>query len=438
MGMGSFSACVEAISRADFPPGFIFGTASSAYQYEGAVNEGQRGPTIWDTLTKRPGRVIDFSNADVAVDHYHRYKEDVELMNDIGMDAYRFSISWSRIFPNGTGEPNEEGLSYYNSLIDALLDKGIEPYVTLFHWDLPQALEDRYGGWLNSEIIEDFVQYAFTCFKEFGDRVKHWITFNEPYNFAIDGYDLGIQAPGRCSILSHVFCREGKSSTEPYIVAHNILLAHAGAFRAYEQHFKNEQGGLIGIALNSRWYEPFSNADEDTEAAARAMDFELGWFLDPLMFGHYPPSMQKLAAYRHGKKIGETAASSWLHIVPWGMFKLMKHVKEKYGNPPVVITENGMDDANHPFSRLEDVLQDDKRIQYHNDYMSNLLDAIRKEGCNVHGYFVWSLLDNWEWNSGYTVRFGLYYIDYKNNLTRIPKASVQWFSQVLAQKTAIV
>uniref|UniRef100_A0A0E0LET6 4-hydroxy-7-methoxy-3-oxo-3,4-dihydro-2H-1,4-benzoxazin-2-yl glucosidebeta-D-glucosidase n=1 Tax=Oryza punctata TaxID=4537 RepID=A0A0E0LET6_ORYPU len=466
----SFSACVEAISRADFPTGFIFGTASSAYQYEGAVNEGQRGPTIWDTLTRRPGRVIDFSNADVAVDHYHRYKEDVELMKDIGMDAYRFSISWSRIFPS------------------------IEPYVTLFHWDLPQALEDRYGGWLNSEIIEDFVQYAFTCFKEFGDRVKHWITFNEPYNFAIDGYDLGIQAPGRCSILSHVFCREGKSSTEPYIVAHNILLAHAGAFHAYEQNFKNEQGGLIGIALNSRWYEPFSNADEDTEAAARAMDFELGWFLDPLMFGHYPPSMQKLAgdrlpqfsthasklvsgsldfvginhyttlyarndrlrirklvmndastdsaviptAYRHGKKIGETAASSWLHIVPWGMFKLMKYVKEKYGNPPVVITENGMDDANHPFSRLEDVLQDDKRIQYHNDYMSNLLDAIRREGCNVHGYFVWSLLDNWEWNSGYTVRFGLYYIDYKNNLTRIPKASVQWFSQVLAQKIAII
>ncbi|KAF0904644.1 hypothetical protein E2562_036017 [Oryza meyeriana var. granulata] len=384
-------------------------------------------------------------------------------MKDIGMDAYRFSISWSRIFPNGTGEPNEEGLSYYNSLIDALLDKGIEPYVTLFHWDLPQALEDRYGGWLNSEIIEDFIQYAFTCFKEFGDRVKHWITFNEPHNFAIDGYDFGIQAPGRCSILSHVFCREGKSSTEPYIVAHNILLAHAGAFRTYKQHFKvidvkfssevslrnrsnkdknmhvfmyelqKEQGGLIGIALNSRWYEPFSSADEDREAAARAMDFELGWFLDPLMFGHYPPPMQKLAgdrlpqfstqasklvsrsldfvginhyttlyarndrmrirklvmndastdsaviptAYRHGKKIGETAASSWLHIVPWGMFKLMKHMKEKYGNPPVIITENGMDDANHPFSRLEDVLQDDKRIQYHNDYMSNLLDAIR-------------------------------------------------------------
>uniref|UniRef100_A0A0A9GIL9 BGL04 n=1 Tax=Arundo donax TaxID=35708 RepID=A0A0A9GIL9_ARUDO len=225
------------------------------------------------------------------------------------------------------------------------------------------------------------------------------------------------------------------------------------------------------------------------------MDFELGWceyrFLDPLMFIHYPPSMQKLAgdrlpqfsaqaskllsglldfvgvnhyttlyvrndrmrirklvlndasidaaiiqtAYRHGKRIGETAASSWLHIVPWGMFKLMKHIKEKYGNPHVVITENGMDDANHPFSRVENILQDDKRIQYHNDCMSNLLDAIRKEGCNVHGYFVWSLLDNWEWNSGYTVRFGLYYIDY-NNLTRISKASVEWFSQVLAQKTA--
>jgi len=221
--------------------------------------------------------VIDFSNADVAVDHYHRYKEDVDLMKDIGMDAYRFSISWSRIFPNGTGEPNEEGLNYYNNLIDALLDKGIQPYVTLFHWDLPQVLEDRYGGWLNSQIVDNFVRYASTCFKEFGDRVKHWITFNEPHNFAIEGYDLGIQAPGRCSILSHMFCREGKSSTEPYIVAHNILLAHAGAFHTYKQHFKNEQGGLIGIALDSKWYEPLSDVDEDKEAAARAMDFELGW-----------------------------------------------------------------------------------------------------------------------------------------------------------------
>nr|CAB3471209.1 unnamed protein product [Digitaria exilis] len=202
----SFAACTEALRRADFPQGFVFGTASSAYQYEGAVDEGQRGPTIWDTLTRRPGRVIDFSNADVAVDHYHRYK----------------------------------------------------------------------------------------------------------------------------------------------------------------------------------------------------------------------------------------AASRWLHIVPWGMFNLMKHIKEKYGNPPVIVTENGMDDSNSPFSRLENVLQDDKRIRYHSDYMSNLLDAIRKEGCNVHGYFVWSLLDNWEWNSGYTVRFGLYYVDYNNNLTRIPKASVKWFSQFLAQKTAII
>ncbi|CAD6338617.1 unnamed protein product [Miscanthus lutarioriparius] len=407
----SFAACAEALRRADFPQGFVFGTASSAYKYEGAVNEGQRGPTIWDTLeTTR--------NADIAVDHYHRYKHSI-------------LCSLSFFLLDGTGDPNEEGLNYYNSLIDVLLDKGIQPYVTLFHWDLPQALEDRYGGWLNSQIVDDFVHYASTCFTEFGDRVKHWITFIEPHNFAIDGYDFGIQAPGRCSILSHIFCREGKSSTEPYVVAHNILIAHAGAFHSYKQQFKKEQGGIIGIALDSKW------------------------FLDPLMFGHYPP-MQKLAgdrlpqfstqasklvsgsldfvginhyttlyvrndrmrirklvmndastdsaiiptAYRHGKKIGETAASGWLHIVPWGMFKLMKYIKEMYGNPPVIITENGRKAAT---------------------------STVTSYGhCSItgSGTFV------------YTVRFGLYYIDYNNNLTKIPKASVEWFRQVLAQKTA--
>ncbi|KAF9624148.1 hypothetical protein IFM89_008086 [Coptis chinensis] len=483
----SSSQNTSQINRGSFPKGFVFGTASASYQYEGAVKVDGRGMTIWDTFAHRFGKVADFSNGDVAVDQYHRYLDDIQLMKDMGMDAYRFSIAWSRIFPNGSGNINQAGIDHYNNFINALLANGIEPYVTLYHWDLPQALEDKYKGWLDPQIIKDYAIYAETCFQKFGDRVKHWITFNEPHTFAIQGYDVGLQAPGRCSILLHLFCRAGNSATEPYIVAHNVLLSHAAAVDIYRKRYKSKQNGSLGISFDVIWYEPSTNSTDDIEATQRAQDFQLGWFLDPLVFGDYPSSMRDRVGdrlptfsnteaalvkgsydfvginhyttfyakknstriignllndslsdsgaitlpFRGLKPIGDRASSIWLYIVPRGIRSLMNYIKQKYGNPLVIITENGMDDPNDPFKSIKDCLKDEKRIKYHNDYLTNLVAAIKEDGCNVRGYFAWSLLDNWEWAAGFTSRFGLYFVDYNDKLKRYPKDSVQWFKKFL-------
>ncbi|CAN0929451.1 Beta-glucosidase 40, partial [Linum grandiflorum] len=457
-------------------------------QYEGAVEADGRGATIWDTYSHTVGKILDFSNADVAVDQYHRFDDDIKLMKDIGLDAYRFSISWTRIFPNGSGHLNQGGVDHYNKFIDALLANGIEPYVTLYHWDLPQALYDRYTGWLDPQIVQDYVEYAETCFEKFGDRVKHWITFNEPHTFAVQGYDSGIAAPGRCSL--RLWCKEGDSHTEPYIVAHHTILAHATAADIYRRKYKPAQKGILGVSFDVVWFEPGSSSPSDVDAAQRAQDFQLGWFLDPMMFGDYPSSMRSRVGNRlpkfsdsdvslvkgsldfvginhyttyyatnsssgtlndslvdsssidsdtitslcREKKIlfDLQANSIWLYIVPEGMRSLMNYIRLRYGNPPVFVTENGMDDPNNPFIPIEDALKDDKRIKYLNDYLTNLLASIKEDGCNVKGYFVWSLMDNWEWAAGYTSRFGLYFVDYGNNLTRFPKNSVTWLRSFLA------
>ncbi|XP_044488472.1 beta-glucosidase 40 isoform X2 [Mangifera indica] len=406
-------------------------------------------------------------------------------MKDMGWDAYRFSIAWSRIFPNGTGEINQAGVDHYNNLINALLAKGIEPYVTLYHWDLPQALEDKYNGWLDRQIIQDFATYAETCFQKFGDRVKYWITFNEPHTFSVQGYDVGIFAPGRCSIVGGIFCRAGNSATEPYIVAHNVLLSHGAAADIYRKKYKPTQHGSVGISYDVIWFDPASNSTADIEATKRAQEFQLGWFLDPVMFGDYPSSMRSRVGSRlpsfskseaallkgsidfvginhyttflasksplrglndsnsdsgaltlpfaFGKPIPDRANSIWLYIVPHGMRSLMNYIKQKYGNPPVMITENGMDDPNNLLIPIKEALKDQKRIKYHNDYLTNLLAAIKEDGCNVKGYFVWSLLDNWEWSAGYSSRFGLYFVDYNDKQKkRYPKDSVQWFKKFLS------
>ncbi|XP_062083937.1 beta-glucosidase 12-like [Humulus lupulus] len=478
------------LNRTSFPPGFIFGTASSSYQYEGAAKEDGRGPSIWDTYTyKYPEKIADRSNGDVANDEYHRYKEDVGIMKEMNLDAYRFSISWSRLLPNGklSGGVNKKGIKYYNNLIDELIAKGLKPFVTIFHWDLPQALEDEYGGFLSPHIVGHFKDYAELCFKEFGDRVKHWITLNEPWSYSMGGYANGMLAPFRCSAWQGLNCTGGDSGTEPYLVTHYQLLSHAAAVKLYRDKYQASQKGMIGITLVSHWFVPYSNAKHNLNAAKRALDFMLGWFMDPLTNGDYPHSMRELvgnrlpkftkeetklvkgsfdflglnyytanyAAYLHlpnnakpsyntdskanltternGLSIGPKAASPWLHVYPVGIYNILQYTKKKYNNPLIYITENGIDEFNNPKLSLEQALIDNQRVDYYFRHLSYLKKAI-KDGVNVKGYFAWSLLDNFEWSSGYTVRFGINFVDYKDGQKRYPKLSAHWFKNFLMKK----
>lgn len=471
------------LSRESFPEGFVFGTATSAYQVEGEANGGGRKPSIWDVFIKSPGMVADNTTGDVAVDQYHRYKEDVDLMHNLNFDAYRFSISWSRVFPDGTGEVNWEGVAYYNRLIDYLLEKGITPYICLYHYDLPLALQERYGGLLSRRVINDFADYADFCFKTFGDRVKNWFTINEPKEIASLGYGNGYTPPGRCS-KAYGNCTEGDSGTEPYIVAHSLILAHATVVQRYREKYQETQKGKIGLLLDFVWYEPLTRGLADNYAAQRARDFVFGWFMHPVVYGEYPKTMQEIVGDRlpkfteeevkivkgsidylglnqyttyymydphqtppsdlgyqqdwnagfaydkNGVQIGSSAHSTWLYDVPWGLYKCIMYIKERYENPTIIISENGMDDPGNV--TLPDALHDTKRMTYYRGYLAQLKKAI-DDGANVVGYFVWSLMDNFEWRLGYTSRFGIVYIDF-NDLSRHPKTSAYMFQQLLQRK----
>ena len=275
---------------------FYWGTATAAYQIEGAVNEDGRGQCVWDVFTRQPHAVSNGDNGDIADDAYHKVKEDVQIMKDMGLNAYRFSISWSRILPSGYGEVNQAGVDHYNYLIDTLLKAGITPFVTLYHWDLPQGLEDKYGGLLSPEVEKDFANYADICFRNFGDRVKKWVTLNEPWTVAYKGYGIGTHAPGRCS--NRELCAHGDSATESYIVGHNLLNAHAAAVELYRSQYKAHQNGEIGIVLNLDWGEPLTMSYNEHAAAARHNEFQLAWFADPVFFGRYPSSMKSAVGTR--------------------------------------------------------------------------------------------------------------------------------------------
>ncbi|KAL1095779.1 hypothetical protein V6Z11_D06G178900 [Gossypium hirsutum] len=444
-----------------FPPNFLFGTASSAYQYEGGYLSDGKGLNNWDVYTHRPGKVIDGSNGDVAVDHYHRY---------LGRFGY----------------VNVAGIDFYNNLIDALLLKGIKPFVTLTHIDLPQEIEDRYGSWLSPESQLDFAYFADICFKSFGDRVKYWVTFNEP-NFQVKfGYREGTFPPSRCS-FPFGNCTSGDSEKEPFIAAHNIILSHAAAVHIYRSKYEAKQGGSIGIVINGAWFEPISSSMADKLAAERAQCFTTNWFLDPIVFGIYPPEMQSIlgsilpefsktekemlkkgldfiginhySSYyvqdcmftacepgtrtskteglwaqsyqKNGIPIGESTDVDWLYVYPGGMEKIITYVKKRFNNTPMIITENGYGEVTKANSTIEDSLQDVNRAKYMAGYLDSLSTAIRK-GADVRGYFAWSLLDNFEWEYGFTRRFGLHHVDFKT-LKRTPKFSATWYKNFIAE-----
>ncbi|CAK9322856.1 unnamed protein product [Citrullus colocynthis] len=456
--------------RYDFPPDFIFGSGTTAYQVEGAAKEDGRTPSIWDTFVQsgeQPGDV------DVGCDQYHKYQEDVKLMADMGLDAYRFSISWSRLIPNGRGPVNPKGLEYYNNLINELLLHGIQPHVTLHNYDLPQVLEDEYGGWISPKIIEDFTSYAEVCFREFGDRVLYWTTVNEPNVFVLGGYDLGFLPPQRCSVpFGNRNCSKGDSTTEPYLAVHHCLLAHASATNLYRTNYKDKQHGHIGLSIYGFSFATPTSLKEDALVAHMAKQFFYDWILNPLMVGDYSTMMKKrvgprLPIFTKDESNLVKGSYDFIGVIyykdmiikyipnPWNIENrdvfadiqaqmgelgekssrsakslrgVLEYLKQDFGNPPTIIYENGFK------TERNSSLQDVARVEYMIEHTRVVLDALRN-GSNINGYFTWSFLDVFELLSGYKSSYGLFYVDLDDpDRKRYPKLSAKWFSNFLQVK----
>ncbi|KAK5995334.1 Beta-glucosidase 1B [Cladobotryum mycophilum] len=477
--------------RSALPGDFEWGFATAAYQIEGAVTADGRGKSIWDTYCHLEPTRTKGANGDVACDHYHRYEEDFDLLTKYGAKAYRFSISWSRIIPlGGRNDPvSEEGIAFYNRLINSLLRRGITPWVTLYHWDLPQELHDRYGGWLNVDEIQlDFERYARLCFERFGDRVQNWITLNEPWIQAIYGYATGCYAPGRSSMNEQ--CADGDSTTEPWTVGKAQIMSHARAAAAYNKDFRSSQRGQIGIALNGDFYLPWDRNDpRDVEAAERRMEFHIGWFANPIFLKQdYPQSMRKqlgsrlpeftaadiailqqgdtdfygmnyytaqFARHREdpipatdflggihehhknkdGAPVGEESGIHWLKSCPDLFRKHLARIYKLYGKP-IYITENGCPCPGEDQMTCEEAVNDPFRIRYFDSHLDAMSKAINQDGAVVKGYFAWALLDNLEWSDGYGPRFGVTYTDYKT-LKRTPKKSALVLKRMFAERQGV-
>jgi len=452
----------------DLPPGFELGVATASYQIEGAVREGGRGPSIWDTFSHTPGRVHDGDTGDTACDHYHRYAEDVSLMGDLGVDSYRFSVAWPRIQPEGRGAANPAGLAFYDRLVDSLLERGIAPAVTLYHWDLPQALEDA-GGWRNRDTAQRFAEYAALVHDHLGGRVQRWITLNEPWCSSFLGYATGRHAPG---------AREGEGALA---AAHHLLLGHGLAVAALRADA--QEGQQLGITLNLQSVSPATSSAQDVAASERALLRANLLFTDPVLEGRYPelaravyapltdfgflrdgdlatiaapldflgvnyyfPSRVQEAPYAQADPALRTAddlgtqdvisPDQELTMMGWpveaaGLTRLLVWLRDTYPTlPPIYITENGR--ACGDVVDADGQVDDPDRVRYLDDHLRAVADAV-EAGVDVRGYYCWSMMDNFEWAEGYAMRFGLVHVDYATQ-KRTPKASFGWFRSLIADQ----
>jgi beta-glucosidase len=439
-----------------FPPDFLWGAATSAYQIEGSVDADQRGETIWDRFCRAPGNVAGGHTGRTACDHYRRYRQDVALMRQLGLKSYRFSVAWARVFPEGTGRLNPAGLDFYERLVDELAAAGIEPMATLYHWDLPQALQDR-GGWLERDTASRFAEYAAVVFRRLGDRVRLWITHNEPWVAAYLGHHTGEHAPGV------------RDLSQAVQAAHHLLVSHALAVKAFRALGGT---GRIGISLNLSPMSPASTHPKDLRAARLADAFHNRWFLDLVFRARYPEDLQevfrrrRLAPRTDQRDFEELAAApvdflgvnyycrtvvrrprrraelfstvrpaypgvcftqmGW-EIWPEGLYELLTRLHREYGQPALFVTENGaaFPDAAGPGGAIDDA----DRISFLRGHFRAAGRALA-EGARLQGYQVWSLLDNFEWAHGYDKRFGLVHVDYAT-LERTPKASALWYRGVI-------
>ena len=450
------------------PPGFELGVAMASYQIEGAVHEGGRGPSIWDTFSHTPDKTARGDNGDVACDHFHRYREDVGLMADLGVDAYRLSVAWPRIQPDGRGPVNRDGVDFYSRLVDELLGQGITPVVTLYHWDLPQPLEDA-GGWPHRDTAHRFAEFAAAVQEHLGDRVRRWITLNEPYCSSVLGYGTGRHAPGV------------KDAGASLAAAHHLLLGHGLAVGAMREA---DPEASYGITLNLEPVSALTDKPQDRAAAARSLVLSNLLFTDPVLAGRYPadareiwsassdfsflrdgdlevtsapldflgvnyyfparvrevPHDEPIAALRRIDDLGTASpllADDEVTEMGWpvdadGIRRLMMWLHETYpGLPPVYVTENGRaaDDTVEAGA-----VADPERIRYVDGHLRALAEAVAA-GVDVRGYFLWSLLDNFEWAAGYARRFGLVHVDYETQ-QRLPKASFGWYRDLIAARSA--